>query len=133
MNKIKLIVKGSKCNLVIIGNSFDEVVKEYESNRKKIDELIGRPQKEFEVGEHKKQFKTPSGSSIQDRVVSLINDDYFRTPRTAKEVKETLKERGFTYSFEHVSIGLVRLVRKRELRRVAQKKDEKTVYVYTNP
>ncbi|MCW4007695.1 MAG: hypothetical protein NWF09_03250 [Candidatus Bathyarchaeota archaeon] len=133
MSKIKLIIKGNRCNLVILGTSLDEVVREYESNRKRIDELVGYSSGEFEASEHKERLKKPSGSTMQDRIISLINEGYFQTPRMAKEVKEALKERGFTYSFEHVSIGLVRLVRRRELRRLAQEKDGKTVYVYTNP
>lgn len=133
MNTIKLIVKGSKCNLVIKGDSFKEVLQEYESNREKIDELVGSYTTESETSEQRKPTRASTGATIQDRITYLINDNYFKTPRTAKDVKEALKQSGFTYSIEHISIGLVRLVRKRALRRVAQEKDEKTVYVYTNP
>jgi hypothetical protein len=129
MVKVELVIKGAKANLVIKGSTFAEVQQEYENNKKKIENLIGGPHVSKTVIEKAKPIPT----SIQGRIAALIDTGFFQSPKMAREVKAALKESGYTYDFERVSIGLMRLVRKKYLRRLTEEREGKDVYVYVNP
>jgi hypothetical protein len=136
MINIKLILKGTKGNLIILGDSFEEVEKEYQKNQKKIENLIGECKKTMVLKKPLKNTKekpTASSNTIQDRILELVNEGFFDSPRTATEVKEALKNKTYVYSFDHVRIALIRTVRKRSLRRLIENRDGKSIYVYTNP
>jgi len=73
-------------------------------------------------------------SSLQGRIASLTGEDYFQSPKTANEVRSALKERGYAYDVQSVSVGLMRLVRKKYLRRLSESDTEgKQIFVYVNP
>jgi hypothetical protein len=130
MIRIELVIKGAKANLVIKGSTFAEVQQEYEDNRKQIANLIGQPSTTKIIQDKKDLIST----SLQGRITTLLEAGYFESPRMAKEVKGKLKEAGYTYDFQRVSVGLMRLVRKKYLRRLTQQREDgKEVYVYVNP
>jgi hypothetical protein len=132
MIRIELIVKGDKRNLVIKGSSFEEVMTEYKKHKDEIVAFVGERSTTTAAEKTTEVLVTRTGT-IQGRISELIDAGFFQSPRSAKEVKEELKNRAYTYSFDHVSIGLIRLVRKRQLRRLTEERNEKTIYVYTNP
>jgi hypothetical protein len=130
MVEVKLVLKGVKCNLIIKGNSFSEVLNEYERNKKEIDNTLGP------VSAVQPISKTPKGvlsDTLHGRISSLAQEGFFAVSRTANEVRDALKKKGYTYPIDHVSVGLIRLVRKQILRRLTEKRDGKEVYVYVNP
>ena len=129
MISVELEIKGAKANLVIKGNSLAEVQKEYQDNKAQIESLIGEPHVSITTTE-----KTElSSTSVQGRITALFDAGFFQSPKMAKEVKTKLKEAGYTYDIQRVSIGLMRLVRKKYLRRLTEERDGKEVYVYVNP
>ena len=134
MVKVEFVIKGNKGNLVIKGETIDEVAEEYERNRKKIENLVGTPVKlestRPQIAPEKLKLVP---TSAQGRIAALISDSFFESPKATREVRIALKERGYTYDFEHVSIALMRLVRKRHLRRITEEREGKNIYVYVNP
>jgi hypothetical protein len=130
MVEVKLVVKGIKGNVIIKGNSFAEVLKEYERNKKEIDKTLGAT---VVIQPVAKAAKGITADTLQGRISSLAQDGFFVTSKTANEVREALKERGYSYPIDHISIGLIRLVRKKSLRRLTEKREGKEVYVYVNP
>lgn len=129
MVEIELVLKGIKGNLVIKGDTFAEVVDAYERNKKRIEILLG--ERAIRIHELEKPKLAPTSS--QGRISALIAEDFFQSPKTTKEVKVALKEKGYTYSFQRVSISLMRLVRKKYLRRLREEREGKEIFVYVNP
>jgi hypothetical protein len=127
--KFELMLKGTKGNLVIRGNTFAEVIDAYECNRKKIETLLG--ERAIPIQELGKPRLVPTSS--QGRISAMIAEGFFQSPKTAREVKVALKEKGYTYDFQRVSISLMRLVRKKYLRRLTEERKGKEIYVYVNP
>jgi len=130
MVEVKLILKGAKSNVIVKGNNFTEVLKEYIDNKQDIDEMLG--------GVAVMQTKTKeapgiSAGTIQGRISSLAHEGFFEVSRSANEVKDKLREKGYVYPINRISIALIRLVRKKELRRLMEKRDGKEIYVYVNP
>jgi hypothetical protein len=68
-------------------------------------------------------------TGIAKRILELRDrDDFFKTPKTVKDVQLKLKANGFYYMPDRVAMALLRLVRKKELRRILEGK--KFAYVY---
>jgi len=67
---------------------------------------------------------------LPERLNQLIEENFFKKPRTAGDIKKELKLKGFTHSLTHIRVGLLRLIRKRKIRRIKEK-GEKT-YSYVN-
>lgn len=76
----------------------------------------------------KRRPKT-SGPSCASRVLELKEEKFFDQPRTSKEVKDKLDEKGKIYEGKHVSAALIHLVNNGSLRRT--KKDG--VWIHTIP
>lgn len=131
MIKIELVIKGAKGNVIIKGSSLDEVLTEYEANRRKIEGVLGEVS--VTVSPLTQVRPTLPASTLQGRITSLNRDGFFAKARTATEVKNKLKEKGYTYSIDRVRMALIRLVRKKQLRRLMERREEKQVYVYVNP
>lgn len=133
MARIELTIEGSNGKLRIVGNNFQEVLDEYNEHKTSIDDLVGKVSTKVYVATHKQSTTPLSNTTLQGRISTLIADDFFQSPKTAKEVKLALKERGFAYDFTRVSIALIRLVRKKYLRRLTESREKKDIYVYVNP
>lgn len=129
MTEVKLIVKGAKADFEIKGSTFAEVQREYLDNRSQIHDLIGEPLVSTTAPPSKELIST----SVQGRITSLLDTGFFQSPKKATEVMTKLKETGYTYDIQRVSIGLMRLVRKRSLRRLTEERNGKEVYVYVVP
>lgn len=130
MIEIELIIKGAKGDIIIKGSNIDEVLNEYESNKDKIKEVLG----EISVKRPIMKKKPPLRPlSLAGRITALKDEGFFDKPKDTKEVRKALKDRGYPYTFQTVSIGLLRLVRKKELRRIVEEKEGKEVYVYVIP
>ena len=70
--------------------------------------------------------------TLPARIGALIDTGYFKKPKTADDVKAELKLQGFHYNLDQVSMALLRTVRRMVLRRVTEKKGNKTIYKYVN-
>jgi len=58
----------------------------------------------------------------------LIGEDFFKKPRKIGEIKKVLAEKGHLYPLSSLSPALLRLIRKRQIRRIK----EKGIWLYTN-
>jgi hypothetical protein len=134
MARIELTIQGSRGKLRIIGNNFQEVLGEYNKNKSSIEDLVGKiSAKQGSMVSRKEATTALPEATIQGRIATLIKDDFFQSSKTAKEVRIALKERGFAYAIDRVSIALIRLVRKKYLRRLTERVNDKDVFVYVNP
>ncbi len=59
---------------------------------------------------------------------SLIGEGFFKKPKKIGEIRNALEEKGHLYRLSSLSPALLRLIRKRQLRRVKQK----GIWLYTN-
>lgn len=64
----------------------------------------------------RKRSKT-GGPSCASRIEAIKLDDFFKTPRSAGEVREKLKEKGTTYASKNVAAALNNLIKTGKLRR----------------
>ena len=55
-------------------------------------------------------------------ILALRDDDFFKSRKTLSDIQKKLEERGHIYAQTSLSPVLVRLVRKKELRRLKEKK-----------
>lgn len=103
-----------------------EIKKILENHEKRISELEKNfKEKTVAQREVKAEYTGPA-----KRILELRDrDNFFENPKTVKEVQLELKTHGFYYMTEHVAMALLRLVRKRELRRILEEK-KKFAYVY---
>lgn len=58
----------------------------------------------------------------QDHISTLISQGFFKKPQGLGAIKTALEERGYFYAVTSLSPVVLRLVRKRELRRIKEKK-----------
>jgi hypothetical protein len=130
MVEVKLILKGARSNVIVKGNNFTEVLKEYIDNKQDIDEMLGSV---AAMQTETKKAPSISAGTIQGRISFLAREGFFEVSKSANEVKDRLRDKGYAYPIDRISIALIRLVRKRELRRLMEKRDGKEVYVYVNP
>jgi hypothetical protein len=68
--------------------------------------------------------------SCSERIVSLRDDGFFKTPRTLGEIRSELQMRGWTYPLTSLSGPMQKLVQKRELRRMSGQNGS---YTYVAP
>ena len=84
--------------------------------------------------EPQKGAKPKSAKSLlPDRIMELAPEGFFNQPKSAGEIRSELRNRGYAYSFASVGMALLALLRRRELRRILEKKGDRTQYLYTNP
>lgn len=129
MLRIELVIKGTKGNVIIKGSTFEEVLAEYEMSKGKIERVLGN----ITVSKPTQKTIVLGAATIQGRITMLNEKGFFKSPKTARQVRNELRVLGYPYSLDRVSIGLIRLVRKRQLRRLMEKMEGTGVYVYVNP
>ena len=89
-------------------------------------------QKETPVPKIRTKIKTKKEIerlTLNERILELREEGLFKEPKTLSKVRAELRNRGYLYSTAHINVALVRLLRKRELRRVLEKKG----FLYVNP
>ena len=78
--------------------------------------------------EHKKKKKGGAAQAALRRkgptgyIADLAEEGFFKTKRTLSEVQKKLEEKGHIYAQTSLSPPLIRLVRKKALRRIREKK-----------
>lgn len=70
-----------------------------------------------------------AGPSCAARIMPIIAEGFFITPKKNSDVEAKLKERATPYERKHVSASLIDLVRRNKLRRY----QENGQWVYVNP
>ena len=104
------------------------------SAEKSIDERFSKIEKRLEKVE--KSFTSPSPrtkiekktkKSLFDKILELISEGFFDTPKNVTEIYEQLKTKAVFYPKTSYPESLLRLIKKRELRRF--KENKKWVYV----
>lgn len=77
----------------------------------------------------------PKGTQglLPGRIMELAPEGFFKEPKSASEVRSELRNRGYAYSFATVGMALLALTRRKELRRLFEKKGDREQYLYTNP
>lgn len=58
--------------------------------------------------------------TLNERILELRDEGFFKEPKVLSEIVAELRNRGYLYSSPHANIALMRLLRKRELRRVLE-------------
>lgn len=76
-------------------------------------------QKKTQPAEHREK-KSKLGP--QDHLSTLIDQGFFKKPQGLGAIKTALEEQGYFYAVTSLSSVVLRLVRKRELRRIKEKK-----------
>jgi len=72
--------------------------------------------------------KTPK--SCSERILSLRNEGFFKSPRTLADIRNELQMHGWTYPITSLSGPVQKLVQRRELRRLA---GQDGTYTYVAP
>jgi len=72
------------------------------------------------IAKNRAGLKTKKGP--QDYILELRQEGFFKSRRSIADVQKKLEEKGHIYPQERLSSPLIRLVRKRELRRMKEKK-----------
>ena len=81
----------------------------------------------------KPQIRVKKKLSPQDRIIELVEDNFFKKPKSPKEIKEDLDTRGHNYNVDpQIRVALLRLVRKRIIRRISDGEGKNKVYKYVN-
>jgi hypothetical protein len=94
---------------------------------------LGGPTVDISLVEGKRQSSGSSNKLLTGRISELASEGFFNEPRTGGEIQTELKNRGYAYSFPTVGMALLALTRRRELRRILEKKGNRRQYLYTNP
>jgi len=71
--------------------------------------------------------------STPDRILALKEEGFFSEQRGIGEIRDELQTHGWMYDVTALSGPLMKLVRKRELRRLNVQDGNKTTYKYFNP
>ena len=72
----------------------------------------------------------PKKTGPQAYISELIDEGFFKKPKTKTDVKVELENRGHHVPLKHIAVSLPRLCRQRKLRR--QKGGDKNTFVYSN-
>jgi len=98
---------------------------------------VGVPSREVSA---KKRRRAPVAQEAPElrgelpkRIFELRNDEFFREPRTGREVQRELKTRGFHYAQAVVQMALLRMTRRRLVRRVQLREEGKRGFGYVEP
>ncbi len=110
----------------------EEFEKRRELERKRFIELRQK-RNELVHGESKNHEKERNRAKTKmDVFADLIRQGFFNESRNLGEVQKVLEEKGYHYPVTSLSPTLLRLVRKGELRRTKQIKDDKEMWVYNS-
>jgi hypothetical protein len=129
LGKISITFKGTSYDVTITGDDIKEIKREYEKVRRSLDVTVARPQK---VERPQKVVKGEFRGLLNQRIMELVNDDFFKIEKTITEVVAELRNRGYPYSQPAIGMALLTFVRKKLLRRILETKDGKKQYFYTN-
>jgi hypothetical protein len=78
-------------------------------------------------------LRNKAPKSCSERILSLRDDGFFKSPRTLGEIRSELQMHGWTYPLTSLSGPVQKLVQKRELRRLAGGDEKKGSYTYVAP
>ena len=72
----------------------------------------------------------PEFKGIYADITELVDEGVFDKPKSLAEVARELRIRGNHYRYDHIGVALLRLVRKRSLRRIPEKREKKEIFTY---
>ncbi|WP_372522201.1 hypothetical protein [Sulfuricaulis sp.] len=100
-----------------------KILNDHEIRLSRVESLITGNKRSVRTISHNQQ------ETLTDRIVALRENGFFPQPRTAGEVHEKLQE---TYGCElnRVSMALLRLAKRRELRKAMKNINDKTYQAY---
>jgi hypothetical protein len=99
------------------------VIEGNESEIAKLIELLeGEPQKRADVPANAPRHKSKSRPTPVGLISELIDGGFFKKPKELGAIKLALEEQGHFYPVTTLSPALLRLVRKKQLRRIKDKK-----------
>lgn len=131
MPKLQVTFKGNTYDITISGDNIQEIKSEYAKVKKQLEKVIS-PQRTRGT-DRPKPVLSGLGGLLNQRIMEMISDDFFKTPKTLPDVRFELKNRGYPYGQPSIGMSLLRLVRKKALRRIIEAKNGKKQYFYTNP
>ena len=85
-------------------------------------EDVGEPKTQVDERPAAKRHKSKSRPTPVGLISELIDGGYFKKPKELGAIKLALEEQGHFYPVTTLSPALLRLVRKRQLRRIKDKK-----------
>jgi hypothetical protein len=92
----------------------------------------GRARAGRDASETQKKDAAPAGS-VPARIIELKEEGFFTEERGIREIQDELRTHGWRYDLTALSGPLMRLVRKRDLRRLQVNDGNKAIYKYFNP
>ncbi len=128
--KLAVTFKGTLYDVTVTGDSILEIEKEYEKVKKHLGKMTSRA---AHLKREKEKIPKASTGLLNQRLMELVEEDFFTIPKTMSEARAELRNRGYHYSHAAVGMALLGSVRRRVLRRIFETKDDKKQYLYTNP
>lgn len=117
-----------KANLTLLDGTkvkIDGPEEEVASLLAKLSQPVGKKKKKKKKKDTAAYRPTRSKGPI-GYITELVDEGFFKTKQTLQQIQSKLEEKGHIYATTSLSPALVRLVRKRVLRRIKEKK----VWVY---
>ena len=106
----KIIIEGNTEEVTLIVRQLEGVEAPSQSHRRAV------------KTNKKSKPDAPQKATPTNLILSLIQNGFFSKPKDLIEVKKTLEEMGHYYPVTTLSPSLLRLVRKRQVRRIKQEK-----------
>jgi hypothetical protein len=78
-------------------------------------------------------LRNKAPKSCSERILSLRDEGFFKSPRTLGEIRSELQMHGWTYPLTSLSGPVQKIVQKRELRRLSGGDEKKGSYTYVAP
>lgn len=69
---------------------------------------------------------------LKEKIILLKDGGFFEKPKEVMEVKKELQLKGHSYDIKPVGTALLRLVKKGNLKRIIEMKEQKSIYKYCN-
>jgi tRNA(Ser,Leu) C12 N-acetylase TAN1 len=98
-----------------------KILKDHEERISRIEKILQKPRE-----------TKPKLGGIHANIIELVEEGVFNEPKSLSEVATELRIRGHYYSRDHVAVALLRLVRKKILRRIQQKREGKEIFAYVH-
>ena len=128
----------AKANLVLldgtkvtIEGTVEEVailIEKFKNNDGNNQTSSGKKRKKRSGAGKKTSSRNKSKIGTTGLILNLCESGFFKSRRTISDVQKKLEEQGHIYALTSLSTPLVRLVRKKELRRIKDKKG----WIYVN-
>jgi len=99
---------------------------------RRLDEHDGRISK-LENKEPKNKGKAlvkPNKDSLPNKIISLRDEDFFKPPKIVEEINKELSSKGYHCESNRVSMALIRLAKKGELRKATKIVSDKSQKAY---